>query len=63
LLFKNNPSDFFKKDKIKFDELEDHHIFPRNFLEKKNINVEKDIVLNRTLISSSTNKKISDKAP
>ena len=65
LLFRRGAWDFYEKDKIKFSvkDLEDHHIFPRKFLESKNVKVEKDIVLNRTLILSSTNKKISRKAP
>ena len=65
LLFKKNAWDFYDKDKIKFSvkDLEDHHIFPKKFLENKDVEVEKDIVLNRTLILSSTNKKINNKAP
>jgi len=65
LLFKKRAMDFYKKDQIKYSvsELEDHHIFPKNFLERKNVMVEKDIVLNRTLIHSETNKSISNKAP
>jgi len=65
LLFRKGAWDFYEKDKIKFSvkDLEDHHIFPRKFLENKSVNVEKDIVLNRTLILSSTNRKISRKAP
>lgn len=65
LLFKKGAWDFYEKDKIKFSvkDLEDHHIFPRKFIEGKNVDVEKDIVLNRTLILSSTNKGISKKAP
>jgi len=65
LLFRRGAWDFYEKDKIKFSvkDLEDHHIFPRKFLENNNVKVEKDIVLNRTLILSSTNKKISRKAP
>lgn len=65
LLFKRGAWDFYEKDKIKFSvkDLEDHHIFPKKFLESKNVKVEKDIVLNRTLILSSTNRKISRKAP
>ncbi|MDI3541047.1 MAG: hypothetical protein PWP66_585 [Thermosediminibacterales bacterium] len=65
LLFRNGAWDFYEKDKIRFSikDLEDHHIFPRKFLEDKNLDVDKDIVLNRTLILSSTNKKISKKAP
>jgi len=65
LLFKKGAWDFYEKDKIKFSvkDLEDHHIFPRKFIESNNVEVEKDIVLNRTLILSSTNKRISKKAP
>ncbi len=65
LLFRKGAWDFYEKDKIKFlaKDLEDHHIFPRKFLENKNVKVEKDVVLNKTLILSSTNKKISRKAP
>jgi len=65
LLFRRGAWDFYEKDKIRFSvkDLEDHHIFPRKFLESKNVKVEKDVVLNRTLILSSTNRKISRKAP
>ncbi|WP_456477851.1 GmrSD restriction endonuclease domain-containing protein [Geoglobus ahangari] len=65
LLFKKGAWDFYEKDKIKFSVkyLEDHHIFPRKFLESKNVKVEKDVILNRTLILSSTNRRISKKAP
>jgi hypothetical protein len=65
LLFKNGAWDFYEKDKIRFStkDLEDHHIFPRKFLERKGVKTERDIVLNRTLILSSTNRKISRKAP
>jgi len=65
LLFRRGAWDFYEKDKIKFSvkDLEDHHIFPRKFIESRNVKVEKDIVHNRTLILSSTNKKISRKAP
>jgi hypothetical protein len=65
LLFRRGAWDFYEKDTIKFSvkDLEDHHIFPKKFLESKDINVEKDIVLNRTLILSSTNRKINRKAP
>ena len=65
LLFRRGAWDFYEKDKIKFSvkDLEDHHIFPRKFVESKNVKVEKDVVLNRTLILSSTNRKINRKAP
>lgn len=65
LLFINEAKDFYENDKIKFsvNKLEDHHIFPKKFLENKKINLNWDIVANRTLITSNTNKKISKKAP
>jgi len=65
LLFRKGAWDFYEKDKIKFSakDLEDHHIVPKKFLENKGVDVDKDIVLNRTLILSLTNKKISKKAP
>jgi hypothetical protein len=65
LLFKRGAWDFYEKDTIKYSakELDDHHIFPKKFLEDKKVDVEKDVVLNRTLILSSTNKRISKKAP
>ena len=43
--------------------LNDHHIFPKNFLKSKSVNVDQDIVLNRTLIFDRTNKIISNKSP
>jgi hypothetical protein len=65
LLFINDAKDFYENDKLKFsvNELEDHHIFPKKFLENKEVNLNRDIVANRTLITSITNKKISNKAP
>jgi len=43
--------------------LDDHHIFPRKFLENKRVKVDYDTVLNRTLIFNTTNRKISKKSP
>ncbi len=65
LLFINEARDFYENDKIKFsvNELEDHHIFPKQFLKDKGVKVNFDIVANRTLITSTTNKKISKKSP
>jgi len=64
LLFMNDAKDFYDDDKIKFsEELDDHHIFPKKFLDNKSANVKYDIVANRTLITSKTNKIISKKAP
>ena len=63
LLFRNHPNDFYNDDAIKFSELDDHHIFPFKFLEKKKYKGNKNTVLNRTLIHSSTNKSIQAKSP
>jgi len=46
--------------------IDDHHIFPAAYLEKKKgikENKRRDCVLNRTLIDRSTNQMISDRAP
>ncbi|MFN3245524.1 MAG: hypothetical protein ACK42K_02405, partial [Leptonema sp. (in: bacteria)] len=61
LLMMKNPLDFFEPENIAYNELNDHHIFPRNFL--KDIEAEADIVLNRTLIFDKTNKIISNNSP
>ncbi len=65
LLFMNDAKDFYVNDKIKFtlDELDDHHIFPKKFLEDKNVNKNVNSVLNKTLISASTNRSINKKSP
>lgn len=61
LIMMNNPLDFFEPENIAYNELNDHHIFPKNFL--KDIGAESDIVLNRTLIFDKTNKIISNNSP
>lgn len=46
--------------------IDDHHIFPAKFLEKKkgvDVRRKRDCVLNRTLIDRTTNQMISDRAP
>lgn len=63
--------DFIKCDSIEFHELDDHHIFPKNFF--KNLKTADgkpkydsdsiNVILNRTLISSDTNRKISGLKP
>ncbi len=57
--------DFSNNDGITFHDLDDHHIFPRKFLEKKLklSGGEVNTIVNRTLIVDSTNKKISSKSP
>jgi len=65
LLFMHDAKDFYENDKLKFstDELDDHHIFPKKYLENKGVEVDWDMVANRTLIGSKTNKRISNNAP
>lgn len=68
LITSNNALDFHKADKLTFDYLvknkvDDHHIFPQNFLKKKFDQAKVNCVLNRTLIDRKTNIRISDKAP
>ncbi len=56
--------DFANNDPIQFHDLEDHHVFPRKYLEERGIKGEKaNTVLNRTLITASTNQKIKTKPP
>lgn len=45
--------------------IDDHHIFPAKYLEKKGITLTRarDCVLNRTLIDRTTNQMIRDRAP
>jgi len=46
-------------------DIDDHHIFPDNFLQKQGIALtrKRDCVLNRTLIDRTTNQIISNRAP
>jgi len=66
LIALNGAKDFLYGDNIAFHKLEDHHIFPQNYLRKKLKLEDKELIntiLNRTLISKGTNKHIKDKAP
>jgi hypothetical protein len=69
LILSNGAKDFHKGDVIRYDYLisnkvDDHHIFPKNFLKKKSVTESQvQCVLNRTLIDKSTNLRISDNAP
>lgn len=63
LLFRNEAKDFYRDAPISFNQLEDHHIFPKNFLRRHSVNADWDSVLNRTLILNRTNKEISNKSP
>jgi len=58
--------DFQADDAIEFHVLDDHHIFPKAFLSKRHPQagpVEVNTVVNKTLISALTNRRISRKAP
>ena len=66
LIALNHARDFLQVDAIEFHNLEDHHIFPKNFLEKKMRIKDKskiNTILNRTLITDETNRKISATSP
>ena len=61
----SGAKDFANNDGITFHDLDDHHIFPRKFLEQK-LNLtggEVNTIVNRTMIVDSTNRKISSKSP
>lgn len=70
LVAKRGTKDFRSDDSITFHALDDHHIFPKAFLRQERrsdgstypSNLTNSIV-NRTLISSSTNRRISRMAP
>ena len=66
LIVLNGAKDFLYGDNIAFHRLEDHHIFPQNYLKKELKIKDKELIntiLNRTLISKRTNNHIKDKAP
>jgi len=65
LVAMNGARDFENNDGISFHELEDHHIFPRAFLrDRYGIKDEAvNTILNRTLITSKANRRISRKNP
>jgi hypothetical protein len=54
------PTDFFQGQSITLETLDDHHIFPKGCGITMN---NENSILNSTLISSDTNKKISKKKP
>ncbi|MEM9078778.1 MAG: DUF262 domain-containing protein [Bacteroidota bacterium] len=65
LLFINDSKDFYEEDKLKYkkEDLDDHHIFPKKYLENKEVDSNVNCILNRTLIHGTTNKSISKKSP
>lgn len=67
LIALNHARDFLQVDAIEFHNLEDHHIFPQAFLRRQGFG-DKDkskinTILNRTLITDETNRKISATSP
>jgi len=61
--------DFQSDDSIEFHTLEDHHIFPKAYLSRlkdqgqSTASTDMNCVLNRTLISAQTNRRISRSSP
>lgn len=57
--------DWRRGESIQLQELQDHHIFPRDYLKRHGITKQTHVntILNRTLISDETNGRIRNKAP
>lgn len=65
---RQHPLDFhFGKpltpERIREDQIEDHHVFPQAYLGEDVGKADKDCILNRTLIDAATNNSIRAKAP
>lgn len=69
LIMRNRSNDFHSHKPITLEvinenHIDDHHIFPNKFLERKGIAPQlRDCILNHTLIDRTTNILIRDKAP
>jgi hypothetical protein len=71
LILENGALDFHKRGKItaqlladKKNPVDDHHIFPRAYLNERNVPARvRDCVLNRTYIDRTTNRRLSRRAP
>jgi len=71
LILQNGALDFHKRGPIttqlisdKKNPVDDHHIFPRAFLNKQNVAPAiRDCILNRTYIDRTTNRRLSKRAP
>ena len=71
LVLDDGALDFFKRGKItsqlladKKNPVDDHHVFPYAYLNKKNIPANhRDCILNRTYIDRETNRTLQDRAP
>lgn len=65
LLALQGARDWRKDESLTLHDVEDHHIFPKAYLKRAGITRRTRVnsVLNRTLVSDSTNRMISDKTP
>lgn len=65
LLARQHARDWCRGEDIRLQELQDHHVFPRAFLQRHGLSrqIEVNTIANRTLISNETNGRIKDKAP
>jgi len=65
LLALRNARDWRRGEIIQLQDLQDHHIFPRGYLQQRGFTkrVEINTIVNRTLISDETNNKIKAKSP
>lgn len=69
LIMKNHARDFhshniLNAEVIRQNEVDDHHIFPNKYLERKGVEAKlRDCVLNHTFIDRKTNIRIKDRAP
>src|SRR5207249_1415200 len=62
LLASNGAKDWRRLEALHLQELEDHHVFPRAYCQRHELRGVNTIV-NRTLLSDETNRRITDKAP
>ncbi|HEY3319913.1 MAG TPA: DUF262 domain-containing protein [Planctomycetota bacterium] len=65
LLAMQKARDWRLGESIELQNLQDHHVFPKAYLDARNITQRADVnsVVNRTLISAETNGKVKDTAP
>lgn len=63
LLALRGARDWRRGEHIQLQELQDHHIFPRDYLITHGVDKGVNSIVNRTLISDETNGKIKNKAP
>ncbi|MBS2031505.1 MAG: DUF262 domain-containing protein [Deltaproteobacteria bacterium] len=65
LLAARGARDWSRAESIQLQQLEDHHIFPKAYLKRSALKARIDVnsIVNRTLISDETNRKILDQPP